>query len=79
MQEEAIHGQPTPVISIPSTNITHARFCYNRRSLTQARRARLAGKARLQGQGSHITRVSLLALVARDSAISRRTVMDNAG
>jgi len=32
-----------------------------------------------QGQGSHVTQVALLALVARHFAISRRTVMNNAG
>jgi len=32
-----------------------------------------------QGQGSHVTRGALLALVARRSVISRRTVMSNAG
>jgi hypothetical protein len=32
-----------------------------------------------QGQGSHATRVALLALVARHAAISRRTFINNAG
>ena len=42
--------------------IIHERFCCNRRSLTQARRARLAGKARLGGTG--LTRHASLALRA---------------
>ena len=37
---------------------------------------RRARKARLKEQSSHVTRVSLLALVARDSTISPRTVME---
>ena len=32
-----------------------------------------------RGLGSYVTRLSLLALVARHPAISRRTVMNNAG
>jgi hypothetical protein len=51
----------------------------NRRCLTQARRARLAGNCDRHGQGSHVTQVALLALVARYPAISRRTVMSNSG
>ena len=75
----AIRGLLVDALDEVLARIIHERFCCNRQSLTRARRARLAGKARLQGQDSHVTRVSLLALVARDSAISRRTVMNNAG
>ena len=41
-------------------HIIHERFCYNRRCLTQARRARLTGKARQAGTGltRHASRAS---------------------
>jgi hypothetical protein len=42
-----------------SARIIHERFCCNRQSLTQARRARRAGKARLAGTG--LTRHASLA------------------
>jgi hypothetical protein len=73
--------------------IIHEGFYYNRRSLTQARRARLAGKARLEARGSkfrrprtsdlesssgsHVRQVPLLALVARHSTISSRGPLSN--
>ena len=61
------------------TRITHERFYCNRRCLTQRDGRDWREKRDWQGQGSHVTRVSLLALVARHSAISGRTVMNNAG
>src|SRR5438552_17933441 len=59
----------------PHNQRTHERFCCNRRSLTQARRARLAGIARQGGTG--LTRHASLALRAslatrlRDFATNR--------
>ena len=52
-------------------HIIHERFCYNRRSLTQARRARLAGKAR-QAETALTPHASLAPRVSRaHCAISR--------
>ena len=52
-------------------HIIHERFCYNRRSLTQARRARLAGKAR---QARHEVRSSGFE-VPKTSNFGPRTVI----
>jgi len=70
------------------TRIIHEHFCCNRRCLTQARRARLAGKARQAGTG--LTRHASLAPRACRAPLPSpspivwgrergRTVMNNAG
>ena len=52
------------------SRIIDERFCCNRPGLTQRDERDWREKRDMQGQGSH------LALVARHSAISRRTVME---